>query len=534
MAAEAQRNVGEAAEHPPRFHRLFTGTAVMTSIVLSRVCFAHSDSVPLLRDLSLQLEPGWTGVVGANGAGKTTLLCLLAGELEPDAGAVHHHPASLRLRRCPQTVEVLTPEVRELAAATDGLALRLHGQLALEPGSLERWESLSPGERKRWQVGAALFAEPEAIALDEPTNHLDSDARQQLIHALAAFRGIGLLVSHDRTLLDALTERTLRFQRGEVRLWRGSYATARASWEREERELLDSYQSLQAEKRKLRRRTADARQKRAQAEAKMRRAMRRAGPKDIDTRMRYSQTRRRSAETRFGWDVHKLKGQLARIEERTAAFDLHKALGRSLFVDWEPSPVPRFASLELTELRAGERVLLRDVCLQIDRESRVHVAGPNGAGKTTLVDALLQHAHVPDSRILHLPQELSSDDGARLLAELRGVACDEQARVLSIAAALGIDPGALLASAQPSPGEARKLALAFGLARRVWALVLDEPTNHLDLPSIERIEAALAQYPGALVVVTHDEVFARGITHSVWELRGGQVHVRSRQSRLER
>ena len=114
-----------------------------------------------------------------------------------------------------------------------------------------------------------------------------------------------------------------------------------------------------------------------------------------------------------------------------------------------------------------------------------------------------------------------------MLEELQESAAPEQGRVLSIVAALGVDPEALLASARPSPGEARKLALAFGLARQVWALVLDEPTNHLDLPSIERIEAALADYPGALVIVTHDDAFARRCTDTVWELRDGRVRVSS-------
>jgi ATPase subunit of ABC transporter with duplicated ATPase domains len=77
----------------------------------------------------------------------------------------------------------------------------------------------------------------------------------------------------------------------------------------------------------------------------------------------------------------------------------------------------------------------------------------------------------------------------------------------------------------PSPGEARKLALAFGLARQVWALVLDEPTNHLDLPSIERLEAALSEYPGALVIATHDDAFAGRCTDTVWEIRDGRIFV---------
>ncbi len=81
-------------------------------------------------------------------------------------------------------------------------------------------------------------------------------------------------------------------------------------------------------------------------------------------------------------------------------------------------------------------------------------------------------------------------------------------RVLTVLAALGVDPDRLLASRSLSPGEARKLMLAFALGRQVWALVLDEPTNHMDLPGVERLEAALATYPGALLLVSHDEVFA--------------------------
>jgi ATPase subunit of ABC transporter with duplicated ATPase domains len=500
------------------------------SLVASRVSFAYSDAVPLIRELSLDLHPGWTGVVGANGAGKTTLLRLLAGELEPDEGRVQRRPASLRSRVCPQTVEVLEADILAFAAASEGGAQRLRGQLALDPLELERWSSLSPGERKRWQVGAALFDEPQLLILDEPTNHLDAAARGQLLAALAGFPGVGLVVSHDRTLLDALTTTTLRFERGGVRAWRGGYSAARAAWEEEEREQIEAYGRLQSEKRKLRRRLADARQKRAEAEAHMKRKMRRASIKDIDTRKRFSAKRRRSAEVSLGWEVHKLHGRLDRVEERAAVFDLAKARGRSLFVDWEPAPVATLLSLDTDRLRAGERDLVADVHVRVERGSRIHLCGDNGAGKTTLVQALLEAPHVPPSRILHLPQEQSADEGARLLAELRQAAEALQGRILAILAALGVDPEALLASASPSPGEARKIALAGGLARSAWLLVLDEPTNHLDLPSIERIEQALAAYPGALLVVTHDDAFAQRCTSTQWRLRAGRLEVSGRDA----
>jgi ATPase subunit of ABC transporter with duplicated ATPase domains len=497
----------------------------VASIILSRVSFSHSDSIPLIVDLDLRIDSGWTGIVGSNGAGKTTLLELLAGEREPDSGVLRVHPPGLRRQLCPQTVDRCTPEVTRFATAGEGEARRIRGQLALEVRELERWDRLSPGERKRWQVGAALSGDSDLLLLDEPTNHLDADARDRLIVALRGFRGIGIAVSHDRALLDALTTRTIRFAAGGIRCWRGSYAAAREDWEREEREQVDSYRQLQSEKKKLKRRLADTRQKRAVAESRMRTSKRMKSAKDSDARLRFKAKRRRSAEVGLGRETHRLRGSLDRIAEQAKGFDFQKALGRSLEVDYLPSPAPRLMGLELDELCAGDERLLRDVHLQVARESRVRLAGPNGAGKTTLLERLMGNLKVRASRVLYLPQELTPSQERSLLEELRASADLEQGRVLSIVAALGVDPDALLASARPSPGEARKLALAFGLARQVWALVLDEPTNHLDLPSIERIEAALADYPGALVIATHDDAFARRCTHTVWELRDGRISV---------
>ena len=499
----------------------------MTSLVLSHVCFAHTDAVPILEDCSLRLAGGWTGVVGPNGCGKTTLLRVLAGELAAEAGAVRFAPPHPDVRTCRQTVERIDAEVGALAEALDGPAQRLRDTLGLDPASLGRWSTLSPGERKRWQVGGALHAAPDVLLLDEPTNHLDAPARERLVAALAEFSGLGLLVSHDRTLLDALTTHTIRFRHGGVRLWSGSYEVARRAWEQEEREQLDAYQRLQSEKRKVRRRLGDARRLRAQAEAKMKRTMRRASPKDIDTRKRFSAKRRRSAEASLGREIHKLRDTLGRLDAQGAGQAIHKELGRSLGVDWETAPHRQLFAHDEDLLRIGDRVLARGARVAVARDSRIHLAGPNGAGKSTLIARLREHGP-PDDRVLYLPQELSPEAGAVQLAALREAPAEERGRALTLAAALGVDPEALLASEAPSPGETRKLALAHGLARRVWALVLDEPTNHLDLPSVERLETALAAYPGALVMATHDAAFAARLTDTVWRFDAGTLRVATR------
>src|SRR5262249_47506622 len=122
-------------------------------------------------------------------------------------------------------------DVDALAKREDGLAGELRGRLALDPNELERWRTLSPGERKRWQIAAALAREPDVLLLDEPTNHLDLDARKRLLSALRRFAGLAVIVSHDRAVLDALTTSTLRIHQRSVTLWPGRFSEAKPLWE---------------------------------------------------------------------------------------------------------------------------------------------------------------------------------------------------------------------------------------------------------------------------------------------------------------
>jgi ATPase subunit of ABC transporter with duplicated ATPase domains len=140
-----------------------------------------------------------------------------------------------------------------------------------------------------------------------------------------------------------------------------------------------------------------------------------------------------------------------------------------------------------------------------------------------LLRALLASAH-PNvlENVLHLPQEQWAEDVATLTRAVASLDAERRGRVLAVFAALGSDPERVARRAGGdttlSPGEARKLALSFGLGRHAWALVLDEPTNHLDLPTIERLERALEVYPGCVVLVTHDDAFARACARSTIDL----------------
>ena len=494
----------------------------MSTIRLERLTFGHADAVPLLSLAEASFPSGWTALVGENGAGKTTLLRLVSGALRPTGGTVLVSPEGARVVLCPQEVGLVAGEdARQLAMRDDGEARRLRGLLDLDPGALARWGTLSPGERKRWQIGAALSSAPDVLLLDEPTNHADAAARAVLLGALRRFGGVGIVVSHDRTLIEALAVRTLRLHRGRLRMYSASYSEARSAWEAEARAAWDRRAGAQEEARNVRARLAEARRERDAAERS--RSGRRRDPKDSDARSVVKKNRQARAEDRLARTVARLRDAAERAEGRVEDVPPEPEPGRSVFLGFERAPRPVLLSLDAPVVHAGPAPVLRDVHVRLRREDRIRVEGPNGAGKSTLLGALLACADLPPDRLLVLPQELAPGAGVSLLAEVRALEPSVRGRVLSLVAALGSDPQRLLASTDPSPGEARKLLLALGMGRHAWALVLDEPTNHLDLPSVERLEEALAAYPGALLLVSHDDAFAGRCTTACWRIGGGSV-----------
>ena len=490
-------------------------------LALTGVTFAYpSAPEPLITNVTVVFPVGWTGLLGDNGCGKSTLVNLACGILPPDSGSV---TSGLFCAVCAQDASTPPAELADFALDYGHDALELRRIFRIDDDMPWRFDALSFGERKKLQIACALWKRPDVLAVDEPTNHLDQDARAQLTEALRRFRGIGILVSHDRALLDALVDRCVSFEPGGALTVRpGGYTKAHGQLEleretarRERAEAKTELARLQAEQ--------DRRAHEA-ARSKARRSKRHIDPKDKSAKAKIDLAVYTGQDGVAGKLSARMDTRIAAAHDRVAASFVHKRYDGELWVDAQPSPRKTVVRIPEARIPCGASTL--DVPeLFVGNTDHIGIVGPNGAGKSTLL-AHVRTLLADDLSVLDIPQELDGAARARMLERLSALTPAERGTVLSTVAQLNSKPGRILEGEDVSPGEMRKLMLAVGILRNPVLVIMDEPTNHLDLHSVEALERALAAYPGALLLVSHDRAFLAACTHAVWEVRDGRVTVR--------
>jgi ATPase subunit of ABC transporter with duplicated ATPase domains len=484
----------------------------VASLTFHRASFGyHAGPRDLFDELQFGLTDGWTGVVGANGSGKTTLLRLACGELLPREGSI---AAPSSVVYCPQRTDDPPSDLHALLASSDGAAYRWRGQLGIEDDYLHRWTTLSHGERKRAQLAAALWRNPDLLAVDEPTNHLDAAARQQVVHALRAFRGVGLLVSHDRELLDDLCTRTLFVVPPNVILRSAGYTVAREGLLADDRILREQRAKARHEERRLVKERAVRR--RHQAIGEKAKSLRGVAPRDSDARQKAYAAR--VSDSGAGKRLRQLDGRIAQAK---AAQDVEPHLQQhalGIGIAGERSSRNTLVRLDGGALSLGEGRSLTTPDLIVQPDDRIALIGPNGAGKSTLTRRVVESLTLEADRTIYVPQEITAEASVAIHEAVRAASGDRLGETMTWVRRLGSDPQRVLDSALPSPGEIRKLLLASKLALHPHLIVMDEPTNHMDLPSIECLEEALADCACGLLLVSHDRAFLERLTEITWAI----------------
>ena len=504
----------------------------------------------LFSDLSLQVAVGWTGVVGPNGCGKTTLARMACGLLTPTRGTVH---APQPAYYCEQETNQPPRQLDLFMDDWDEPALSLKTRLAVEYEWQFRYQTLSLGERRRLQLAVALWARPAVLALDEPTNHVDSTTRETLISALREYEGIGIVVSHDRELLDYLTSGTLVFGAGTEGAARNAprhlplpYSAAAAELERERNGIEHRRAELSRKATNL---ATEARARAAKASRYARGFSKRdLARHDSSGRARVDAARvtgrdksagllKRSMEARVAAEQAKLAALAARrsspsgVTLTTGTHPRRDALLRlppgtiamgsahdANALHHQPAEPP-FIAVEPASGAAAARRIHHDELL-VTPHSRIWLCGANGSGKTTLIErlvGLLAAAEIPH---VYLRQE--TENRAALRTRIAAITNQKNRARCAAGHRPGSDPRSVLDSTRWSPGEVRKILLGLAVTAEPAVLVLDEPTNHMDLPSVELVERALQAEAGgtapALILSSHDARFARALTNCRWNL----------------
>ena len=456
---------------------------------LQHVTLEGSDR-SILRDLSFTISDGdRIGVVGINGAGKSTLLKILSGQLIPDSGAIRRGKEATVgfLEQNPVLPEGSIRDALGSGWEVDAALDRL-GMLSSVDTPIK---DLSGGQRKRVAL-ARVFAMPDdVLILDEPTNHLDLGAIEWLEQKIKTFKGAVILVSHDRFLLDQVTNRMLEIDRGHTYLHAGGYARLlEAQAQREEHAV-----SAEAVRKNLARREL----------AWLRRGVKARSTKPqarIDAAERLLSSKKEASAREGTLD---LATEMPRLGN--SVIKAHK-----MSFAYEPS-----------------RTIIRDVTLDLGPGDRIGIVGPNGAGKSTLVSLIAQGREPtqgtlklgPTVNLAYFDQQGSSFDENKSVQELVAGPHGIPGSPADLALMKRFwFTGALPRSKAKdlSGGERRRLQLLLALSERPNVLILDEPTNDLDLETIRLIEAFLAEWPGTLIVISHDRAFLSQTTDRLLEV----------------
>ncbi len=499
----------------------------------------------LLEGLSFEVQEGeCVAILGRNGCGKTTLFNILTGQMDYDDGEVYVNP-NKRLGLISQiphfpegyTVEdVLRSAYAQLQAVKNKMALlekqmqedaseellrnyddlcnrfqsgggydmdvqvdKICNGLGITPQQRgQEFNSLSGGEKTRVNLARLLLEQTDILLLDEPTNHLDLRSVEWLEGYINSFKGTVLTISHDRFFLDRVAQRVIEIADGQAKLYSGNY-----SFYIDEKQARFNLQLKQYE----------------QEQAKLKQlgyTVERMKGWGINNRTLY----RRAMSIQHRMDRIKKTEKPKTEKTMKATFGEKDFSGDVVF------------TMRNVEKSFGDRKLFSDVELKVEGGERIAILGDNGTGKTTFIKCLLGDETCqgkiqfgPTVKWGYLPQIIHFDHPERSLYDtmLYEKNCTPQTARDRLGAFLFQGEDVFKSVGNLSGGEQSRLRLCMLMDEKINLLILDEPTNHLDIASREWVEAAIEEFEGVLLFVSHDRYFIEKFAERIWLLEDGKI-----------
>ena len=499
----------------------------------------------LLENLTFEIQEGeCVAILGRNGCGKTTLFNILTGQMDYDSGEVYVNPnkklglisqiprfpegftvedvlrsAFADILRVRQKMELLEREMangatdaqlREYDALTNRFQTgggydmdvevdKICNGLGITPEQRsQEFSSLSGGEKTRVNLARLLLEKTDILLLDEPTNHLDLNSVEWLEQYINTFKGTVLTISHDRYFIDQVADRVIEITEGHAEFYSGNY-----SFYMDEKQARFDLQLKQYE----------------QEQAKLRQlgyTVERMKGWGINNRTLYR--RAMSIQHR----MERIRKTEKPKKERTmkASFGEKEFSGDIVF------------KMKNVSKSFGDRVLFSDVNLTVEGGERIALLGDNGTGKTTFIKCLLGDEDCagkiqfgPTVKFGYLPQIIHFDHPERSLYDtmLYEKNCTPQTARDRLGAFLFQGEDVFKQVGNLSGGEQSRLRLCMLMDEKINLLILDEPTNHLDIASREWVEAAIEEFEGVLLFVSHDRYFIEKFAERIWLLEDGTI-----------
>ncbi len=499
----------------------------------------------LLENLSFEVQEGeCVAILGRNGCGKTTLFNILTGQMDYDSGEVYVNPNKKLglISQIPKFPEGFTVEDVLRSAFTELLRLRrrmeiLEGEMASGASDAQLREydaltnrfqtgggydmdvevdkicnglgisaeqrgqefaSLSGGEKTRMNLARLLLEKTDILLLDEPTNHLDLRSVEWLEQYINAFKGTVLAISHDRYFIDQVADRVIEIADGHAEFYSGNY-----SFYMDEKQARFDLQLKQYE----------------QEQAKLKQlgyTLERMKGWGINNRTLY----------RRAMSIQHRMERIQKTEKPKKERTMKASFGEK---DFSGDIVFKMKGVSKS---FGDRVLFSDVNLSVEGGERIALLGDNGTGKTTFIKCLLGEEDCagkiqfgPTVKFGYLPQIIHFDHPERSLYDtmLYEKNCTPQVARDRLGAFLFQGEDVFKQVGNLSGGEQSRLRLCMLMDEKINLLILDEPTNHLDIASREWVEAAIEEFEGVLLFVSHDRYFIEKFAERIWLLEDGTI-----------